>query len=161
MRILVTGGAGYIGGTVAQLMLDQGHDVVIYDNLCHGHRSLVPQAAEFVEGELADKAALKRLLDTGIDGVMHFAALIEAGESMKRPESYFRTNTASTLTLLEGHENLRVDVREEDVAPGRARSGPDPVSCSEPADRTSSPVIPAVSTDRRFVPLAPPSFPRP
>jgi UDP-glucose 4-epimerase len=101
LRILVTGGAGYIGGTVAQLMLDQGHDVVIYDNLCHGHRSLVPQAAEFVQGELADKAALERLLDSGIDGAMHFAALIEAGESMKRPESYFRNNTASTLTLLE------------------------------------------------------------
>lgn len=101
MRILVTGGAGYIGGTVAQLMLDQGHDVVVYDNLCHGHRSLIPREAEFVEGELADKAALETLLRKGIDGVMHFAALIEAGESMKKPELYFRNNTASTLTLLE------------------------------------------------------------
>jgi len=101
LRILVTGGAGYIGGTVAQLMLDQGHDVVVYDNLCHGHRSLIPREAEFVEGELADKAALETLLRKGIDGVMHFAALIEAGESMKKPELYFRNNTASTLTLLE------------------------------------------------------------
>ena len=101
MRILVTGGAGYIGGTVAQLMLDQGHQVVIYDNLCHGHRALVPQGAEFVQGDLADRTALETLLHTGIDGVMHFAALIEAGESMKKPEVYFRNNTASTLTLLE------------------------------------------------------------
>ena len=101
MRILVTGGAGYIGGTVAQLMLDQGHDVVIYDNLCHGHRSLVPRGAEFVLGDLADRAAIEQLLHTGIDGVMHFAALIEAGESMKKPEIYFRNNSASTLTLLE------------------------------------------------------------
>lgn len=101
MRTLVTGGAGYIGGTVAQLLLASGHQVVIYDNLCHGHRSMVPPAAEFIEGDLADRAALEKILHTGIDGVMHFAALIEAGESMKRPEIYFRNNTASTLSLLE------------------------------------------------------------
>lgn len=101
MRILITGGAGYIGGTVAQLLLDQGHQVVIYDNLCHGHRSMVPQRAEFIEGELADHATLEKLLHTEIDGVMHFAALIEAGESMKHPEVYFRNNSASTLSLLE------------------------------------------------------------
>ena len=101
MRILVTGGAGYVGGTVAQLMLDHGHQVVIYDNLCHAHRSMIPAEAEFVEGDLADRAAMEKLLHTGIDGVMHFAALIEAGESMQKPEIYFRNNTASTLTLLE------------------------------------------------------------
>lgn len=101
MRILVTGGAGYIGGTVAQLLLDKGHDVTVYDNLCHGHRALVPAEAGFVEGDLADRARLENLLHAGIDGVMHFAALIEAGESMKKPEVYFRNNSASTLTLLE------------------------------------------------------------
>jgi len=101
LRILVTGGAGYVGGTVAQLMLDHGHQVVIYDNLCHAHRSMIPAEAEFVEGDLADRAAMEKLLHTGIDGVMHFAALIEAGESMQKPEIYFRNNTASTLTLLE------------------------------------------------------------
>jgi UDP-glucose 4-epimerase len=101
LRILVTGGAGYIGGTVAQLLLDQGHHVVIYDNLSHGHRSMVPAQAEFVEGALADRAALEKILHTGIDGVMHFAALIEAGESMQKPEIYFRNNSASTLSLLE------------------------------------------------------------
>ena len=101
MKILVTGGAGYIGGTVAQLLLDQGHEVVIYDNLCHAHRSMVPARVEFVEGDLADRPTLEKLLSAGIDGVMHFAALIEAGESMKHPEIYFRNNTASTLSLLE------------------------------------------------------------
>ena len=101
MRILITGGAGYIGGTVAQLLLDKGHKVVIYDNLGHGRRSMVPAQAEFVEGELADRAGLEELLHTGIDGVMHFAALIEAGESMQKPEIYFRNNSASTLSLLE------------------------------------------------------------
>jgi len=101
LRILVTGGAGYIGGTVAHLLLEKGHQVVVYDNLCHGHRSLLPPQAEFIEGELADRPALEKLMHTGIDGVMHFAALIEAGESMKRPEIYFRNNSASTLSLLE------------------------------------------------------------
>jgi UDP-glucose 4-epimerase len=101
VRILVTGGAGYIGGTVAQLLLDQGHQVLIYDNLCHGHRSMLPAHAEFVEGDLADRPALEKILHRQIDGVMHFAALIEAGESMRQPEIYFRNNSASTLSLLE------------------------------------------------------------
>jgi UDP-glucose 4-epimerase len=101
LRILVTGGAGYIGGTVAQLLLDHGHQVVIYDNLSHAHRSMVPAGTEFIEGELSDRSALETVLHTGIDGVMHFAALIEAGESMKKPEIYFRNNSASTLSLLE------------------------------------------------------------
>ena len=101
MRILVTGGAGYIGGTVAQLLLDENHEVVIYDDLSHGHQSMLPAQAEFVQGDLADRQDLENLLSSGIDGVMHFAALIEAGESMKKPEVYFRNNSASTLSLLE------------------------------------------------------------
>jgi UDP-glucose 4-epimerase len=101
LKILITGGAGYIGGTVAQLLLDQKHEVVIYDNLSHGHRSMVPPQAEFVEGDIADRSTLEKLLNRAIDGVMHFAALIEAGESMKTPEKFFRNNTASTLSLLE------------------------------------------------------------
>jgi UDP-glucose 4-epimerase len=101
LRILVTGGAGYIGGTVAQLLIDHGHQIVIYDNLSHGHRSMLPAGAEFIEGELADRQSLEKLLSTSIDGVMHFAALIEAGESMQKPEIYFRNNSASTLSLFE------------------------------------------------------------
>jgi UDP-glucose 4-epimerase len=101
LRIFVTGGAGYIGGTVAQLLLDQKHQVTIYDNLCHGHRSMVPARADFIQGELSDRAQLEKLLSTGFDGVMHFAALIEAGESMQKPEIYFRNNSASTLSLFE------------------------------------------------------------
>ena len=102
MRILVTGGAGYVGGTVAELLLQKGHEVIIYDNLCHGHRSMVPAEAEFIEGELADRSKLEQIFSSKkFDGVMHFAALIEAGESMKKPELYFRNNSASTLTLFE------------------------------------------------------------
>ena len=102
MRLLVTGGAGYIGGTVAELLLNKGHEVTIYDNLCHGHRSMVPARAEFIQGDLADQSHLEQIFSSStFDGVMHFAALIEAGESMQRPELYFRNNSAATLTLLE------------------------------------------------------------
>ena len=101
MRILVTGGAGYIGGMVALTLAQRGHTVVVYDNLCHSTRGLLPQGASFIQGDLADRPKLENLLSTGFDGVMHFAALIEAGESMQRPELYFRNNTASTLSLIE------------------------------------------------------------
>jgi UDP-glucose 4-epimerase len=102
VKILVTGGAGYIGGTVTQLLLDRGHTVVVYDNLCHGRQSMVPAAATFVEGDVADSKRLDALFaDGSFAGVMHFAALIEAGESMRKPEVYFRNNTAATLGLLE------------------------------------------------------------
>lgn len=107
MKILVTGGAGYIGGTVAQMLLEAGHTVVVYDDLCHGHRWSIPARAKFVQGGLADRALLENIFGEAaaegeaFDGVMHFAALIEAGESMQRPELYFRNNTASTLSLLE------------------------------------------------------------
>lgn len=102
MRILVTGGAGYIGGTVANLLLQQGHTVTVYDNLCHSRRETVPAGVTFIEGDVADRAQLEKLFSADrYDGVMHFAALIEAGESMEKPELYFRNNTASTLALLE------------------------------------------------------------
>src|SRR6202012_1285908 len=102
LKILVTGGAGYIGGTVALRLLAAGHNALIYDNFSHGHRDLVPSGTQLIEGELADRERLTRIFrDEQVDGVMHFAALIEAGESMKQPEIFFRNNTASTLSLLE------------------------------------------------------------
>jgi UDP-glucose 4-epimerase len=112
MKILVTGGTGYIGGTVTRLLLAQQHSVTIFDNLCHSKASAAAAGAEFVEGDLADRTLLTETLLLGrFDGVMHFAALIEAGESMAHPEIYFRNNTAGTLTLLEamlatGHNRL-------------------------------------------------------
>ena len=107
MKILVTGGAGYIGGTLAGLLAETGHDPVIFDNLGHSRRDLLPAGVEFVEGELADRAVLEGLFRSAseagkpFEAVLHFAALIEAGESMIRPEIFFRNNTACTLTLLE------------------------------------------------------------
>ena len=107
MKILVTGGAGYIGGTVAGLLAQKGHQAVVFDNLSHGRRDLLPMGVEFVEGELADRGSIENLFIDAknqghpFDGVLHFAALIEAGESMVHPEQFFRNNTASTLSLLE------------------------------------------------------------
>ncbi|HEY3990985.1 MAG TPA: UDP-glucose 4-epimerase GalE [Acidobacteriaceae bacterium] len=110
MKILVTGGAGYIGGTVALRLLAAGHKVLIYDNFCHGRRDLVPAGTRLIEGDLADREKLERVFrEEKVNGVMHFAALIEAGESMKYPEVYFRNNTASTLTLLEAMLATGVD----------------------------------------------------
>ena len=102
MNVLVTGGAGYIGSSVAAQLVAAGHRVIVYDNLTHGRRQAVPAGAELVVGEVADRAALERLFRSRApDAVMHFAALIEAGESMQVPEQYFRNNAATTLTLLE------------------------------------------------------------
>ena len=107
MKILVTGGAGYIGGTVAAFLTQKGHKVLVYDNLSHSRIEHVPPGVEFVRGELEDRAGIENLFiqarhsGSPFDGVLHFAALIEAGESMKVPETFFRNNTASTLSLLE------------------------------------------------------------
>ncbi len=108
-RVLVTGGAGFIGSVVAAQLLDRGYEVVVYDNLSHGHRAAVPPGAKLVVEDLANREALDRLLrEHPVDAVMHFAALIEAGESMREPAKYFRNNTANTLTLLEAVLACRV-----------------------------------------------------
>ena len=102
MRVLVTGGAGYIGSIVSAELLRAGHQVIVYDDLSHGHRRAVPKGAEVIIGEVGDREALSRAFQLHRpEAVMHFAALIEAGESMRAPERYFRNNTASSLTLLE------------------------------------------------------------
>ena len=102
MRILVTGGAGYIGSIVSAELLRAGHHVMVYDDLRHGHRRAVPKGAEVIIGEVGEREALGLAFEQHRpEAVMHFAALIEAGESMRSPERYFRNNTASSLTLLE------------------------------------------------------------
>ncbi len=101
-RVLVTGGAGYIGSVVTAQLLKQGFGVVVFDNLSHGHKAAVPSGAELVVADTSNRAALDGVFRSQhIDAVVHLAASIEAGESMQVPEKYFRNNTANSLTLLE------------------------------------------------------------
>jgi UDP-arabinose 4-epimerase len=98
MRVLVTGGAGYIGSHGARALARRGHDVVIYDNLSTGHRELA-KGFELVEGNVGDAAALAGAL-RGIDAVMHFAARSLVGESVEKPRQYFENNVRDGLVLL-------------------------------------------------------------
>ena len=110
MKLLVTGGAGYIGSVVATQLLAAGHQVTIIDNLSRGHRQAVPQGAELVVTDLSDTQTLAALFRAhSFDGVLHFAAFIEAGESMKAPETFFRNNTANALSVLEAMLAARVN----------------------------------------------------
>ena len=100
MRILVTGGAGYIGSVVAKQLLAAGHAVVVLDDLSRGHAAAVPSGAEHADVSLLDDAALGEQLD-GVDGVLHFAALALVPESVEHPERYWRNNLVGTLSLLD------------------------------------------------------------
>jgi UDP-glucose 4-epimerase len=102
MNIIVTGGAGYIGSITSQILLEAGHALVVYDNLCHGYRAAVPPGAVFIRGDLHDRAALDVAFEEHKpEAVVHFAAFIEAGESMLDPGKYFDNNVAGSLSLLE------------------------------------------------------------
>ena len=99
MRLLVTGGAGYIGSVVGALLVAEGHDVIVLDDLSTGHGDAVPAGATFVQGTLRDDAP--RLLAGGVDAVLHFAAKSLVGESMARPSLYWESNLGGSLALLE------------------------------------------------------------
>jgi UDP-glucose 4-epimerase len=101
MRVLVTGGAGFIGATTTAALLQAGHEVVVLDDLSTGHRDAVPAEARFVRGDVTDQAAVAEVVAAGIDACVHFAALIEAGESMRAPERFFAVNTGGSARLLE------------------------------------------------------------
>jgi UDP-glucose 4-epimerase len=99
VKLLVTGGAGYVGSVCAAHLIDAGHDVTVLDDLSTGHRDAVPDGARFVEGDLAEAA--DALLADGFDGVLHFAAKSLVGESVQRPELYWWGNVVTTLRLLD------------------------------------------------------------
>jgi UDP-glucose 4-epimerase len=101
MKLLVTGGAGYIGSVVANQLLERGHEVVVLDDLSRGHRTAVPSGARFVEVGLADADGTREALAEGFDGVLHFAALALVAESVEFPERYHRGNFVGTLNLLD------------------------------------------------------------
>jgi UDP-glucose 4-epimerase len=102
MKILVVGGAGYIGSICVELLLDDGHEVAVFDNLTEGHRRAVDDRAAFIEGDLSDRKKIEvALSSTRPEAVMHFAANALVGESMRDPSKYFRNNVASGLNLLD------------------------------------------------------------
>jgi UDP-glucose 4-epimerase len=101
VKLLVTGGAGYIGSIVARQLLGAGHEVVVLDNLFRGHREAIPDGARLLEVDLCDAAAVRDAVAEGFDGALHFAALALVAESVAHPERYYRTNVAGTLNLLD------------------------------------------------------------
>lgn len=101
-KVWVTGGAGYIGSNCVELLLDQGMEVVVYDNLSEGHRSAVDERAIFIEGDLLDSSLLtQRMKEHRPDAVMHFAANALVGESMQNPMKYFRNNVGGGMNLID------------------------------------------------------------
>lgn len=99
MRVLVTGGAGYIGGTATSILLDRGYEVTVLDDCSTGHRDSVDSRARFIEGSLLDAQAVKTAL-VDCDAVMHFAAKALVGESVEKPELYYETNVNGSRNLL-------------------------------------------------------------
>lgn len=102
MRVFVTGGAGYIGSVTSELLLDEGHEVTIFDNMSCGHRDAVDSRAHLVVGDLLDSDSIRRaMLDCRPDAVMHFAALALVGESMEDPLLYYRNNVSGGINLVD------------------------------------------------------------
>lgn len=102
MKILVTGGAGYIGSIVTEELISQGDDVVVFDSLLFGHREAVHPAAKFMQGDLADRSTVRALFDAhSFDGIMHFASHTLVGQSMDQPFLYIGDNVRNALNLLE------------------------------------------------------------
>lgn len=109
MRVLVTGGAGYIGSATTEVLLDGGHEVLVYDNLSRGHRDAVDPRASFVEGDLADVARVRSAIEShGVQSVVHIAGDALVGESMTNPAKYYRTNVVAGLGLLEAMRDTNV-----------------------------------------------------
>ena len=102
MKILVAGGAGYIGSSCVEYLLNHGHEVSVFDSLITGHKKAVDKRANFIKGNLADRELILDVVGNGeFDGIMHFAAYSLVGESMENPGKYFRNNDAAGINLLD------------------------------------------------------------
>ena len=109
MKILVAGGAGYIGSVTTQQLLDAGHLVTVYDSLVKGYEAAIPDKAKFIQGDILDSETLGRVLSSEpYDAILHFAAFIEAGESMRDPGTFFQNNVTGSMKLIEAAAKYNV-----------------------------------------------------
>lgn len=138
-KYLVTGGAGYVGSVVAAHLLEAGHAVTVLDDLSTGFREGVPDGADFIEGRIQDAA---RWLDASYDGVLHFAACSQVGESVVNPEKYWVNNVGGTTALLAAMRDAGVrtlvfsstapPTASRSPAPSRSRTPPRPPTRTAP-----------------------------
>ena len=131
MKIFVVGGAGYIGSICVELLLDEGHEVIVFDNLTEGHRRAVDERAAFIGGDFSRREEISRALaETKPDAVMHFAANALVGESMQNPSKYFRNNVCAGINLLDA-------MLDAGVPPTRFSPRPAPPSDRRSASRST------------------------
>jgi UDP-glucose 4-epimerase len=137
-KILVTGGAGYIGSHTAQLLVDAGNEVVVLDNLSNGDRALIPEGAAFVEGDVGDRALLADILSPDFDAVLHFAGYLVVPDSVSDPLSYYRNNTLNSHGLIEAA--VKAGVKHfifSSTAATYGDAGTEPVTEDTPPDPAS------------------------
>ena len=110
MKVLVTGGAGYIGSVTTLELINQGYEVVVFDNLSYGHEKAVAKQAKFIKGDLLDRSSIHSALSKEkIDAVVHFAGLIAVGESVKEPLKYVRNNVIGGFNLIDSMKELKIN----------------------------------------------------
>ncbi len=138
MNIFVTGGAGYIGSATAEALIEAGHQVTVYDSLVTGHRQAVPEGAHFIHASLDDSHALAEALTAQpFEAVMHFAAFIEAGESMKEPGRFYQNNLVNSLRLVEASVQAGVNRFVLSSTAAVYRSSDEPLTEESPLEPTN------------------------
>ncbi len=138
MNIFVTGGAGYIGSATAATLLEAGHSVTVFDSLVKGYQQAVPQGAKFIQADLADVSSVDRALSAEkFDAVMHFAAFIEAGESMRQPGKFFSNNFHNTIHLLDAMSKNGINKLVFSSTAGVFASSDEPLHEDSPKGPTS------------------------
>jgi UDP-glucose-4-epimerase GalE len=146
LKVLVTGGAGYIGSHAVAALLDAGHEVRVLDDLSRGHRAAVPDRVPLLVGRVGEEAACASAL-SGVEAVLHFAGLLSVADSVRRPEEYYRVNVAEGLVLLE--QMARAGVRRLVFSSTCATYGV-PAQVPIPEDHPQDPINPYGATKRAF-----------